>query len=217
MATIELNPARQIPVADYEDGIGADPIILRLEPAIELTEEQFYLFATQNDELRIEQNSQGELEIIVPVGSGGSSRNSSLNGQLYVWNTQHRLGKLFDSSGGFHFINKATRAPDAAWISLTRWNQLTPHEQEIFSPICPEFIIELRSRTDRVKNLQAKMEEYLTNGMQLGWFIDPLQRRVHIYRAGQPAQVLDNPETVIGDPVLPGFALNLGEIWGVQS
>jgi Uma2 family endonuclease len=213
MATIELNPLRQLPVENYEDGIGADPIVLRLAPAIEMTEEQFFLLATQNEDLRIEQNSQGELEIMVPVGSGGSSRNSSLNGQLYIWNTHHRLGKLFDSSGGFRFINKAMRAPDATWISLARWNQLTPEEQEVFSPIAPDFVVELRSRSDRINRLLAKMEEYMDNGVQLGWLIDPLQKRVHIYRAGQPVQVLDNPATVSGEPVLPGFVLQLGEIW----
>jgi len=184
-----------------------------MDPSLQLTEVQFFEWACQNDQVRIERNADGEVLIMPPTGMDSGEINATLTMLLGIWARQNGTGRSFDSSSMFTLPNLATRSPDATWISNARWNQLTSEERKVFSPIVPEFVVELRSRRDRVKTLQAKMEEYIDNGVQLGWLIDPLQRRVHIYRAGQQAQVFDNPETVSGDPVLPGFVLKLSEIW----
>jgi Uma2 family endonuclease len=214
MATIEIvTPATDVP-GSYEDEWGSDPLVLRMDPALKLTEEQFFNWACQNDQVHIEVNAEGEVLIMPPTGMESGESNLNLSKQFAIWVERDETGHGFDSSSMFTMPNSAKRSPDATWISNARWNQVSPQERKIFSKVVPEFVAELRSRRDRVKTLQAKMEEYIDNGVQLGWLIDPLQKRVHIYRAGQPVQVLDNPATISGDPALPGFVLKLGEIWG---
>ena len=119
----------------------------------------------------------------------------------------------FGPSMGYTLPNGAMRAPDASWVPLSRLSALTPEDENRFFPICPDFVIEVRSLTDRLAVLQAKMREYIANGVQLGWLIDTLTRRVHIYRPNQEVEILQNPETLSADPTLPGFTLNLTEIW----
>ena len=189
-------------------------ITLNLSPIIELTDEQFFKLASSHRDLRIERNSKGELIIMPPTGGRTGKRNFSLLGQLWAWvENNSALGVGFDSSTEFNLPNGGDRSPDAAWIQLERWNALTEEEQEGFPPICPDFVIELRSRTDDIKPLQDKMQEYIASGLRLGWLIDPKNKKVEIYRQGRDVEVLQSPATLSGEDVLPGFVLNLEPIW----
>jgi len=191
-----------------------NPIVLRMPPALEMDDGQFFEFCQINRELRIERTSKGEIVIMPPTGSETGGRNFSLNGQLWSWIRQDRTGKGFDSSTGFKLPNGAERSPDAAWVKLERWNALTSQERKTFAPLCPDFVIELRSSSDRLAALQDKMEEYIDNGARLGWLIDPENRQVYIYRPGAKVKQLNSPNRVKGDEsVLPGFVLVMEDIW----
>ncbi|MEH1871267.1 Uma2 family endonuclease [Nostoc sp.] len=189
------------------------PIVLQLQPAIALTDDQFYELCQLNGDFRIERNAFGELVIMPPTGSETDERNFNLVGQLWVWTKQDGTGVGFASSGGFTLPNGAVRSPDAAWIKRDRWEAIPPELRKKFAPICPEFVIELRSESDRLQILQDKMQEYIDNGTQLGWLIDRKQRRVFIYRPNIAVEVLDNPKTLSGEPLLPGFILDLSQVW----
>ncbi|MBD2562606.1 MULTISPECIES: Uma2 family endonuclease [Nostoc] len=189
------------------------PMVLQLQPAIALTEDQFYEFCQLNRDFRIERNAAGELVIMPPTGSETDERNFNLVGQLWVWTKQDGTGVGFGSSGGFTLPNGAVRSPDAAWIKRDRWEAIPSELRKKFAPICPEFVIELRSETDNLRILQDKMQEYIDNGTQLGWLIDRKQRRVFIYRPNIAVEVLDNPKTLYGEPLLPGFVLDLSQVW----
>ena len=182
--------------------------------ALDMTEDQFLKLCSDNGDFRLELTAKRELIIMPPTGSATGGRNSDLNGFLFVWSRQDGTGKTFDSSTGFTLPNGSIFSPDASWVLLSRWQTLTEEEQDRFAPICPDFVIELRSPSDNLPDVQGKMEEYIENGVRLGWLIDPRQRRVHIYRPGKAAEVLEDPATVSGGPVLPGFTLDLREIWG---
>ncbi|MEJ6481938.1 Uma2 family endonuclease [Nostoc punctiforme UO1] len=186
------------------------PVVLQLQPAIALTEDQFYEFCQLNRDFRIERNAAGELVIMPPTGSETDERNFR---QLWVWTKQDGTGVGFGSSGGFTLPNGAVRSPDAAWIKRTRWEAIPAELRKKFAPICPEFVIELRSETDNLRILQDKMQEYIDNGTQLGWLIDRKQRQVFIYRPNTAIEVLDNPKTLDGEPLLPGFVLDLSQVW----
>ncbi|MFE1744181.1 Uma2 family endonuclease [Coleofasciculus sp. H7-2] len=188
-------------------------LVLHLEPVIHLTGERFDDLCQLNRELRIERKASGELVVMSPTGSETGERNFSLNGQLWVWVKQDGTGKGFDSSTGFTLPNGAKISPDAAWIRLERWDALSKEQQKKFAPISPDFVVELRSQSDRLKDLQEKMQEYIDNGVRLGWLIDRIQRKIYIYRPGIPVECLDNPNSVSGDPELPRFILDLSEIW----
>ncbi len=148
-----------------------------------------------------------------PVGGDSGNRESEINMQVRLWAKRDGTGKTFSSSTVFHLPNGANRSPDTSWVRLSRWKKLTREEQKKFPPLCPDFVVELRSETDRLPTLQAKMREYRDNGAELGLLIDPIERNVHIYRHGRKVKVLDDPETVSCDPELPGFTLDLREIW----
>jgi Uma2 family endonuclease len=139
--------------------------------------------------------------------------NALINASLTMWALQEGTGIAADSSTGFDLPNGATRSPDAAWVTRSRLATLTEEQKEKFLPLCPNFVIELRSPSARLKAVQEKMQEYLDNGAQLGWVIDPSERRVYVYRPGAAMECLDNPTTVSGDPELPGFVLDLTHIW----
>ncbi|NEQ78990.1 MAG: Uma2 family endonuclease [Moorea sp. SIO2I5] len=189
-------------------------IVLRMPPALEMDDEQFFEFCQVNRELRIERTSEGEIIVMPPTGGETGKRNLSIGGQLWSWVEQDGTGVGFDSSTGFKLPNGAERSPDASWVTLERWEALTPQQRQKFAPICPDFVIELRSPTDRVKDLKNKMEEYMDNGARLGWLIDPNSRQVYIYRPGVEVEQLENPATVKGDEsVVPGFVLKLDKIW----
>ncbi|MFP5269344.1 Uma2 family endonuclease [Coleofasciculus sp.] len=189
------------------------PLVLHLHPVINLTDEQFFEFCQINRDLRIERTATGELLIMPPTGSETGGRNFRLNGQLYNWTEQNGTGVGFDSSTGFTLPNGAKVSPDAAWVKLERWNALTPEQQQKFAPICPDFVVELRSASDNLTPLKTKMQEYIDNGALLGWLIDCKKQQVYIYRPGVAVECLDNPATVSGDPVLPVFVLDLSKIW----
>jgi Uma2 family endonuclease len=184
------------------------------EVALQVTPEQFAALATANRDLRLERTAQGHLVVNPPTGGETGRRNLSITGQLGAWfEANDTLGIAFDSSTGFELPNGANRSPDAAWVRQDRWAALSAEQREGFIPLCPDFVVELRSKTDSLKDLQAKMQEYLENGTQLGWLIDPKHQRVEVYRAGQEVEVLDAPMTLSGEGVLPGFTLSLKRIW----
>lgn len=186
---------------------------LNIPPSLKVSQEQFELIAAANRDLRLERNTTGELLIMPPTGGNTGKRNIDLEGQLWFWNRQTKLGVAFNSSTAFHLPNGADRSPDAAWVSQKRWDALTPAQQETFPPLCPDFAIELRSKSDNMEPLRRKMEEYIDNGLQLGWLIDTKNRNVEIYRLNFPVEVLNNPATLSGENVLPGFVLDLQKVF----
>lgn len=186
---------------------------ITLPEIFKVTHEQFKELAIVNRDLRLERTATGELIVMPPTGSDTGNRNQDISGQLWLWNRQTKLGKVFDSSTGFHLPNGADRSPDASWIKLERWEALTPEQQKGFAPICPDFVIELRSSSDNMEPLRAKMKEYMDNKARLGWLIDRKNKKVEIYRQGQNVEVLDNPISLSGEDILPGFILDLAEIW----
>jgi Uma2 family endonuclease len=177
------------------------------------TGEQFEQLCRDNRETRLELTAQGVMIIMPPTGSKTGLRNSEVNRQFANWAKVDGRGYVFDSSTGFMLPNGARRSPDAAWVRRERWEALSENEQEGFAPLCPDFVIELRSRSDNFPPLEDKMTEYIENGAQLAWLIDPLHRRVYVYSPTQSPQMFENLEAVAGEPVLAGFVLNLLEVW----
>ena len=194
-------------------GIAPPPITSLLTLKIALSDEQFFQLCQDNKDLRFERTSLGELVIMPPTGGNTGRRNIKLTTQLEIWNSQNNLGEAFDSSTGFKLPNGADRSPDASWITMERWNTLTPAEQERFVPLCPDFVVELRSASDALAPLQAKLQEYMDNGTRLGWLIDPKRQAVEIYRPGQAVEVVQSPTQLSGEEVLPGFTLDLSSIF----
>jgi Uma2 family endonuclease len=208
-ADAESEMARQPLVVDPDA-----PYLLRINiRSIGMTDEQFCRLSRDNPDLRFELTAQGELLIMSPTGSKTGWRNSRLNQRIANWAERDGTGLSFDSSSGFTLPNGANRSPDAAWVRREVWEALSKRQQEGLAPLCPDFVAELRSPEDNLPTLQEKMLEYLANGAQLGWLIDPGERRVYIYRPGQPAECLVNPTTISGNPVLPGFVFDVQEIW----
>ncbi|MEH1998588.1 MAG: Uma2 family endonuclease [Nostoc sp.] len=189
------------------------PLTVNFPSLVQMTNEQFYEFCQANGDLRIERTANGEVIIMPPAFSDTGNRNFNIAAQLGNWTEQDGTGIGFDSSTGFTLPNGAMRSPDASWIELERWNALTDAQKASFAPICPSFVIELRSLSDRLIKLQEKMQEYIDNGALLGWLIDRQNRKVYIYRPNREVEILDNPEAVTGNPELPGFILRMGKIW----
>ena len=178
-----------------------------------LTDEQFYRLCQDNPDLRFELTVKRELLIMSPSGSKTGWRNSRVNQQLANWADENGEGLSFDSSAGFTLPNGAKRSPDAAWVRREVWDLLTEAQQEEFAPICPDFVVELRSPTDSLIGLQEKMNEYIENGARLGWLLDPKTRRAYLYRPNQPVECIENPSGLSGESVLPKFVFEPGEIW----
>ncbi|HMH52565.1 MAG TPA: Uma2 family endonuclease [Candidatus Acidoferrum sp.] len=189
------------------------PLIVHWRPPVDLTEEQFFEFCRINRDLRIERAADGEVVIMSPAGGRTGDRNSEINMQLRQWAKRDGRGVAFDSSTGFRLPNGAVRAPDAAWVLRPRLDALADEAKERFLPLCPDFVIELRSPSDELPKLQDKMEEFWANGAQLGWLIDPMDRRVHVYESNVMRRELVNARELSGEPVLPGLVLNLIPIW----
>ncbi len=203
------------------------PAILELN--IDLTDEQFFQLCLNNRDLRFERTATRELIIMPPTGSETGERNADLTYQLRAWSRQNKLGKSFDSSTGFKLPCGAERSPDASWVKIERWNALTQAEKERFAPLCPDFVVELMSPSDSVKKTRAKMtsdpasakdarerarmREYMDNGARLGWLINRQQQQVEIYRPNREVEILLSPQTLSGEDTLPGFVLDLAEIW----
>jgi Uma2 family endonuclease len=182
-----------------------------------ITPEQFEQLANVEQLVRLELTARGELIVMSPTGGTAGRKNSRLTQKLRNWADQNGQGEVFDSSTVFVLPSGARRSPDVSWIELERWNQLTPAQQDGFPPLAPDFVIELVSPSDlksqRYQDLQAKMQEYLDNGVKLGWLIEPSAKTVEIYRSRQPVEILNNPQSLSGESVLPGFTLDLTEIF----
>ena len=190
------------------------PVILHLGPLLQkVSDHEFFEFCQLNPDWRIERTSEGEVVVMPPTGGQTGIRNFTLTGVFSIWVQADGTGVGFDSSTGFTLPDGAKRSPDLAWVKRARWDALTAEEQEEFPPLCPNFVVELRSRSDSLGTLQEKMEEYIANGAQLGWLIDPRQKKVYVYRPHTEICCLDDPETVSGEPVLPGFALAARKLW----
>jgi Uma2 family endonuclease len=186
-------------------------LVLNLRPTIELTHEQFRTICLANPDLRLERTANGELIIMPPTGWETGNRNSRLTQRLGNWTDADGTGLAFDSSTGFTLPNGADKSPDAAWVSRVRLEAINPDPYR-FLPLAPDFVVELRSATDKLETLQQKMREYIDNGVRLAWLIDPQNQRVEIYRPRQEVEILRLPNNLSGEDVLPGFVLNLAQI-----
>ena len=187
-------------------------LTLNLQQFIE-TADEFWQLCQANPELRLERTAMGEVVIMPPAFSETGRYNSAISGQLWQWNDVRQLGIVFDSSAGFTLPNGAIRSPDTSWIAKARWENLPTEAKYGFSAICPDFVIELRSTSDSLKDVRAKMKEYIENGAQLGWLIDPQSRTVEIYEPGEEVEILHDPIYVTAEPLLPQFVLNLQKVW----
>jgi len=188
-------------------------ITLEIPTYFIVSQEQFELLAIANRDLRLERSLTGELIIMPPTGGSTGRRNAKLVTYFVNWNDQTQLGEVFDSSTAFRLPNGSNKSPDVAWVSWERWQILTPEQQDSFPPLCPDFVVELRSKSDSLKNLQDKMEEYLENGLQLGWLIDIQNQTVEVYRPQQACEVLQKPILLTGESVLRKFSVSLDFLW----
>jgi Uma2 family endonuclease len=184
------------------------PLLVNLD-RVQLTDEQFYQLCISNPDLNIERNAKGSLIVMPPVGGESGNREAEYMIDLGIWNRQSNLGVVFSSSTIFKLPGGGDRSPDAAWVELSRWQALTPEQRQKFPPIAPDFVIELRSRTDDLPTLQEKMQEYLDSGVQLGWLFNPQDQQVEIYRQGQAKETRSLPTRLLGETVLPGFELQV--------
>ncbi len=187
--------------------------ILRMPATALFTSDQFYDLCRANPDWKLERTSQGDLVVMAPTGGETGARNANLLIRLGVWNEQSKLGVVFDSSTGFHLPNGADRSPDIAWVTRERWEALTPQQRETFPPLAPDFVMELMSPTDSLVDAQAKMEEYLENGVRLGWLLNRKAKQVEIYRSDTPTEILQRPNQLSGESVLPDFVLSLDGFW----
>ena len=182
------------------------------ETPLKVTPKEFAAIAAENPDLQLEHSCQGELIVNPPTGGESDSRNATIIARLVLWAESYG-GMYYGATAGFVLPNGATRSPDAAWVEQSRYDALTLEQREGFVPLCPDFVLELRSPSDRLSTLQDKMQEYIENGARLGWLIDPQNQRVEVYRAGGDIEVLEQPQTLSGENVLPGFVLPLNRIW----
>lgn len=202
--TATLTPTEQAPGA----------LVLHFGPLLKnLSDDEFFDFCMLNEDLSLELTSEGDLIIMSPTGGKTGHRNFKLIGSFAAWAKEDGTGKGFDSSTVFALPNGAKRSPDLAWVRNERWEALTEKEQEKFPPLCPDFVVELRSPSDALPMLQAKMQEYIANGAQLGWLLDPFKQKAYIYRPQAPLEILDNPQTLSGEPLLSGFVLDVRALW----
>ncbi len=188
-------------------------VTLQIPESLKFTDDEFVEIVAANKDLRLELSHQRELIVMSPTGGETGDRNLELSGQVWYWNRKNGLGKAFDSSTGFKLPNGATRSPDVSWIKIERWNALTPEQRKKFLPLCPDFAIELVSESDDLEDTQAKMREFIANGLRLGWLINPKTKQIEIYRQNQEIEVLQSPANLSGEDVLPGLILDLQPIF----
>jgi Uma2 family endonuclease len=203
-----------IAVPEREREEVSEPVVLRLKPLIELTDEQFFALCQMNDPYRMERTAEGDIVIMAPASSEGSTLNNELSWQLTNWAKQDGTGRVFDSSSGYILPHGATRSPDASWVLRSRIDALTPQQKSGFLPLAPDFAAELMSPTDSLTDLRAKMEEYMANGVRLGILVQPKRRRVTVYRPGQEPVTMDDPAAVSCEPEFPGLSFNMADIFG---
>lgn len=202
--------ARQLDPQAPQQGL---PLKVEFWPVVQLKDDEFFQFCQINRDLRIERNSQGEILLMPPTGADSGRRNAEITIQLGNWAKRDGTGLSFDSSTGFILSNGAVRSPDASWVKRSRLDELTAEQMNRFLPLCPDFVLELHSPSDQLAVLQAKMLEYLDNGAQLGWLIEPGAKRVYVYRPETAVNCLEGVDSISGDPVLAGFVLELVEVW----
>ncbi len=190
------------------------PIVLR--PSAPLSDEDLMRFSEQNKPYKIERTRDGELRIMTPIGGIGSTHEEYVSGEFYIWTKQNGTGKSFSPSGGFNLPDGSCLSPDVAWMPLKRWKALTPRQQIGYPPLCPDFIIEIRSATDPRRMLEAKMQTWLDNGATLAWLIDPVDGKVTIYRPGHQPKTLDQPASVVAEEPVAGFVLHCNELWSTR-
>ena len=180
---------------------------------VNFTDEQYYQLCVKNKNIRFERNANGVLIIMSPAGGETGNRNAGITAILWLWNEEKQLGKVFDSSTGFKLPNGADRSPDAAWIPIEKWDIIPTEQRRKLLPLCPDFVVELMSPSDTIKNTREKMEEYLENGTKLGWLINPKTKNIEVYRQGRDVEILENPSVLSGEDILPEFVLRLERIW----
>ncbi len=193
---------------------GVSRFVLQFSPFIEMDDAQFFEFCQANRDVRIERNSQGDIIIMPPTGWETGNKNAEITIQLGIWAKQDGRGKSADSSTGYILPNGATISPAASWILKERLEKVSPAKRRKFLPIAPDFVIELRSQSDSLQKLKDKMQEYIENGVSLGWLIDATRRKIYVYSSNNEIEILENPTEISGEPILQGFVLNLKEIWG---
>lgn len=193
--------------------LAMQPMVLHQLAELQMSDEQFYQFCQNNPTWTIERSAAGEILIMSPTGAETGGYNFDLITQLGIWTRRDGRGKGFDSSTGFRLPNGAVRSPDAAWVLKSRWETISPKDRQGFPLLCPDFVLELRSPTDLLATLQDKLQEYIANGAQLSWLIDPVEGQVLVYRPDQAVEVLNTPAKLAGDPVLKGFVLDLQDFW----
>ncbi|MDM8551188.1 Uma2 family endonuclease [Desulfobacterales bacterium HSG2] len=186
---------------------------LNFDSVCEMTDERFYRLCQNNPDIKFEY-SKGELIVMSPTGGETGKRNAEITAEFVLWNRRARLGEVFDSSSGFRLPNGSDRSPDVSWVRKEQWDALTSEQREKFPPIAPDFVLELMSPTDNLKTVQEKMKEYMDNGVRLGWLIDCKNHRVEIRRQGRETEMLQSPQSLSGEDVLPGFTLDLQMVWG---
>jgi Uma2 family endonuclease len=197
--------------------IEPERMVVHTGEVIQMDDEQLFQFCQINRDLQIERNADGDIIIMAPEGGSSAHGSGILTTVFGIWSRSDGTGRIFGSSGGFILPNHAMRSPDVAWIRNERLDALTDKEWKKFLPLCPDFVLELRSPSDSLRALQRKMEEYCQNGAQLAWLLDPEAKSVHIYRPDAAPQILENPITVSGEPLLSGFVLDLEEIWAAME
>jgi Uma2 family endonuclease len=193
------------------------PVVVHTRSAIDMDDEQFFKLCQVNRDLQLERTAEGDILIMAPEAGSSGSGGSELIVALGVWSRQDGCGRVFGSSTGFKLSNGAIRAPDVAWVRNERIEVLSDEEWRRFLPLCPDFVLELRSPSDAMAALQRKMEEYRENGSQLGWLLDPVAKTVHVYRPGATVEVLENPARLSGEPLLRGFALDVPQVWAAME
>jgi Uma2 family endonuclease len=189
--------------------------MVRTNSGLRVSDRAFERICALNPDLRLERTAKKELIVMTPAGADSSRRGVGLVAQLWIWNDASKLGAVFESSVGFTLPNGAIRGPGASWLSNGRWHALSREDQQRFSHVCPEFVVEVRSPSDRLETIRAKMREYIEQGSLLGWLIDPITGSVEIYRTGRPIEILANPAQLSGEDVLPGFVLRLEGILNI--
>ncbi|WP_293124903.1 Uma2 family endonuclease [Microcoleus sp. bin38.metabat.b11b12b14.051] len=188
-------------------------VTINFNAIAKITDDQFYQLCRQNPEVKFERNAQGEITVMSPTGGETGNYNFEISIDFGIWNRRTKLGVCFDSSTCFKLPNGANRSPDVSWIEQHRWDALTTEQKQKFPPIAPDFVLELMSPTDSLKDTQDKMQEYMDNQVKLGWLINRKTRRVEIYRQGQDKEILECPAELSGEDILPGFVLNLQAVW----
>jgi Uma2 family endonuclease len=200
-------------MAEALETVERSPTILHTEPEWQMDDDQFFRFCSLNKDLKIERSAKGDIVIMAPEGSGTGSGSAELTYFFVEWARRDGTGRIFSSSAGFILPNRAMRSPDVAWVQNSRLAQVPSALRKKFLPLCPDFVLELRSPTDRLTDLKEKMQEYIKNGARLGWLLDPVRKQAIVYRPRTTPKIISNPQRMSGDPVLPGFSLDVPQIW----